>query len=227
MFLRRMRRTRRAAREELQALQEKHRAIEENLLGVFGQVLQRASDASDDEALGSHVRQTLEEEGGVEVLDARFQEVAAYHGNNCLPLLWRIHRSSRAALFRGRDCLEVRSATQDTAFLEALDLVSRSRNARRSHLPLDLDIAFLPEQWRNFVTTRHNGCTVLDRRSFEVAVLVHVARRWKAVISSSLAPAPMPTTANSFFPGRIAGNGWPNTAMRQAFPDRGPVLSAS
>lgn len=48
---------------------EKHRAIKEKLLGVFGQVLQWSSDASDDK--------TLEEEGGVEVLGARFQAVRA------------------------------------------------------------------------------------------------------------------------------------------------------
>ena len=176
MFLRRMRKTRKAAREEPQELQEKHRAIEENLLGVFGQVLQRASNASDDEILGTHVRQTLEEEGGVEALDARLQAVAAYHGNNYLPLLWRVHKNSRAVLFRVIDLLAVESTTQDTAILEALDQISQNRNSRRNHLPLDLDIAFLPEQWRNSVATRHNGCTVLDRRSFEVAVLVHAAQ---------------------------------------------------
>ena len=176
MFLRRMRKTRKAAREELQELQEKHRAIEENLLGVFGQVLQRASNASDDETLGTQVRQTLEAQGGVDVLGAQFQAVSAYHNNNYLPLLWRVHKNSRAVLFRVIDLLAVKSTTQDTALLEALDLVSQNRNSRRNYLPLDLDISFLSEQWRNFVTTRDDGCIVLDRRSFEVAVFIHAAQ---------------------------------------------------
>ena len=176
MFLRRMRKTRKAAREELQELQEKHRAIEENLLGVFGQVLLRASNASDDETLGTQVRQALEAQGGVDVLGAQFQAVSAYHNNNYLPLLWRVHKNSRAVLFRVIDLLAVKSTTQDTALLEALDLVSQNRNSRRNYLPLDLDIAFLSEQWRNFVTTRDDGCIGLDRRSFEVAVFIHAAQ---------------------------------------------------
>ncbi len=181
MFLRRMRKTRRMAREELQALHEKHRAIEENLLGVFGQVLQRASDAIDDQTLGIQVRNTLEEQGGLETLDAQLQAVSAYHQNNYLPLLWRAHKSSRAALFRATDLFAIESTTQDTALLEALDLVRRNRNARRNHLSYDIDISFLPEQWRNFVTTKHDGHILLDRRSFEVAVFIHVAQALECV----------------------------------------------
>ena len=44
MLLRRVRRTQAAAKERLDALHEEHRGIEENLIGVFGQVLETARD---------------------------------------------------------------------------------------------------------------------------------------------------------------------------------------
>jgi len=42
MFLRRMRKTKHAAKEQLRLLQERHREMEETLLGVLGQVVHQA-----------------------------------------------------------------------------------------------------------------------------------------------------------------------------------------
>jgi len=87
MFIRRIRRTRNRAVERLHTLQKNQRAIEEELLAVFGQVLRHAGAADADEELGRNVRQVLREQGGVETLGAQYHAVTAYHNDNYLPLL--------------------------------------------------------------------------------------------------------------------------------------------
>jgi hypothetical protein len=131
MFLRRMKRIHNGAQEQLRVLQEKHRALEESLIGVLGQVLCQAKEDASDSVLGQRVRQLLTAQGGQERLEQQYESVSAYHQNNYLPLLWPLHARHRALLFRVLDLLHIESATQDTDLLDALDFVRRYRHARR------------------------------------------------------------------------------------------------
>lgn len=99
--------------ERLIEMQANQREIEEALLGVLGQVLQHASTDGDDRDLGRNVRQLLAERGGVDVLDAQFHAVTAFHNDNYLPLMWPIHSVHRSALFRLLDLLQLASSTRD------------------------------------------------------------------------------------------------------------------
>ncbi len=175
MFLRRIRRTRKAAQERLKDLQEKHREVAESLLTVFGDVLRHAKDTETDADLGRRVRAVLADSGGVETLENDYSIVCAYHQNNYLPLLWSAHASSRSVLFRLLDHLDLRSTTQDTCLLEALAFVTRHRHARRDRLTSELDLRFASLRWQNFVQVREKEARLLDRRSLEVCVFLHVA----------------------------------------------------
>ena len=88
MMLRRIRRRQAAAKEQLDALHDQHRGIEEVLIGVFGKVLETAQDQEDDAAFGGRVRKLLVEQGGVEALAQQCETVSAWHRDNALPLLW-------------------------------------------------------------------------------------------------------------------------------------------
>ena len=66
MMLRRIRRTQAAAKEQLDALHDQHRGIEEALIGIFGQVLETAQAQETDAAFGRQVRKLLAEQGGVD-----------------------------------------------------------------------------------------------------------------------------------------------------------------
>lgn len=177
MFLRRMRKTENAARQKLADLRDQHRELEEALLQALGKVLQEAKQAGHSDAVfGKSVRQTLAEEGGVEALQERYEAVAAYHRNNYLPLLWPVHAGSRAALFRLLDLLEIGSATQDTALLEALAFVKQHRHSRKDTLPSEeIDLGFCSRRWQAFIETEKDGETLLGRKALEVCVFVHVA----------------------------------------------------
>lgn len=87
MFLRRMNRTHRKAKEELKLIQEEHQKIEESLINTFGMVLEEAVDEKSDNILGLKVRGILKEQGGVDKLKNLHERVSAYHQDNYLPLL--------------------------------------------------------------------------------------------------------------------------------------------
>lgn len=67
MFLRRMRRTENAAREELRLIQDKHRDWEESLISVLEEVLDHTTE-EEDATFGKQVRKILNDKGGVDAL---------------------------------------------------------------------------------------------------------------------------------------------------------------
>jgi len=175
MMLRRIRRTQAAAKERLDALHDQHRGIEENLIGIFGQVLETEQAQDTDAIFGRHVRKLLSEQGGVAALAEQCETVSAWHRGNDLPLLWPIHAKHRVLLFRLLDLMDVQSATQDRSLLDALAIVSGHRHARRDEVLGDIDLGFASQRWQSFVAKRRSGPGTFDRRALEVCVFVHLA----------------------------------------------------
>ncbi len=175
MMLRRIRRTQAAAKEQLDALHDQHRGIEEVLIGVFGKVLETAQDQENDAAFGGRIRKLLVEQGGVEALAQQCETVSALHRDNDLPLLWPIHARHRSLLFRLLDLMDIQSATQDHSLLDALAVVSKHRHARRHELSDAIDLGFASQRWQGFVGKRRSASGTFDRRALEVCVFVHLA----------------------------------------------------
>jgi TnpA family transposase len=175
MMLRRIRRTQALAKEQLDDLHDQHRAIEENLIGIFGQVLATEPTQETDAAFGRQVRKLLSEQGGVAALAQHCETVSAWHHGNDLPLLWPIHARHRVLLFRLLDLMVVQSATQDRSLLEALAIVNSHRHARRDDVLGDVDLAFASQRWQAFITKRRSEPSTFDRRALEVCVFVHLA----------------------------------------------------
>ena len=175
MILRRIRRTQAKAKEQLEELHEQHRATEENLIGIFGEVLETEQEQDTDAAFGRQVRNLLSKQGGVTMLAEQCETVSAWHRGNDLPLLWPIHAKHRVLLFRLLDLMDVQSATQDRSLLDALAVVSKLRNARRNEVESALDVGFASPRWQAFVAKRRAKVGAVDRRALEVCVFVHLA----------------------------------------------------
>ena len=175
MLLRRVRKTQALAKEQLEALHDQHRGIEEALIGVFSQVLTTEQTQDADDAFGRQVRKLLREQGGVEALAAQCETVSAWHSDNDLPLLWPIHARHRGLLFRLVDLLDIRSATQDHSLLDAMAVVSKHRHTRRKELQDKVDLGFASQRWQRFVIRRRSDQSVSDRRALEVCVFVYLA----------------------------------------------------
>jgi TnpA family transposase len=175
MMLRRIRRTQAAAKEQLLALHDQHREIEEALIGVLGQVLETAQVQETDDVLGCQVRKLLVEHGGIETLAEQCETVSAWHRDNDLPLLWPIHARYRSLLFRLLDLLDIRSATQDHSLLDAMAVVGKHRHTRRNELSDAVDLGFASQRWQSFVIKRRSEPLILDRRALEACIFVHLA----------------------------------------------------
>ena len=175
MFLRRMKRVVRQAQENLRSLQEKHQDIEESLIGVLGEVLRYSPENDTDEAFGQHVRQTLSTQGGFDVLSSKVNAESAYHQNNYLPFLWPIHATSRTTIFRVVELIELNSSTQDSSLLTALKYVCQHRSSRKADVPAEIDLGFVSQRWRSFVTNKRMSTPTFDRRALEVCVFIHLA----------------------------------------------------
>ena len=175
MFLRRMKSVHHSAQNKLRELQDKHRELEESLIGVLGQVIQGVNTCDTNDRLGQHVRDLLEKQGGVEAMADQFKLVTAYHHNNYLPLLWPAYANNRAVIFRLLDQIKINSSTQDQSLLRALNFIRQHRRSRHKCLPAEIDLQFASQRWQTFVYTKENGKLMLDRRGLEVCVLNHVA----------------------------------------------------
>ena len=86
-------------------------------------MLETAKDGETDAETGHQIRTLLAEQGGIDTLAERCQAVAAWHGNNDLPLLWPIHANTRNLLFRLLELMDIHAATQDRSLLDALAAV--------------------------------------------------------------------------------------------------------
>jgi hypothetical protein len=174
MMLRRVRKTQAAAKEQLIALHDQHRGIEETLIGILGQVLQTAQAQETDDNFGRQVRQLLSEQGGVDALAEQCQTVSAWHSDNDLPLLWPIHARHRGLLFQLIDLLDIQPATQDRSLFDAIAVVKSHRNTRRDEILDKVDLGFASKRWQSFVTKSRSEPVAFDRRSLEVCVFVHL-----------------------------------------------------
>ena len=175
MFLKRMRKTHRRAKEHLNVLQEQYRKWEEQMLAAFNQVVVCAGRVSENAVLGQNVRTILNNNGGIPHLVSQYQMVSAYHNNNYLPLIWAKHKAHRRAIFQLLDLLDIKSATQDDDLLEAFQFVKKHQHARKEFLPYEIELDFLSQRWVTFVEKHHDEQTILRRRELEVCILSYVA----------------------------------------------------
>ncbi|MET7338276.1 hypothetical protein [Nonomuraea sp. NPDC005650] len=72
---------------------------------------------------GRAVLETIETNGGLAGLVAEHEALAAFHGDNYLPLLDRFYRSHRALLLRLAGVLGLEPASADRRLLQALEFV--------------------------------------------------------------------------------------------------------
>jgi len=175
MYLKRIRKTHNRAREHLVLLREQYRKVEEDLMGVFNQVLKQANEIAEDATLGKDVKKILDNNGGTEKLLKQYEILSAFHRNNYLPLLWGKHKAHRRALFNLLDLLDIGSTTEDDSLLKALDLIKEHQHLRKEYIESNIELDFLSYRWKNFVEHLENGGVLLKRKAFEVCIISLIA----------------------------------------------------
>ena len=125
--------------------------------------------------LGGRVRELIENNGGAAYLLGKYEQVAAYHDNNFLPLLWDSFKSNRAAMLNLVELLQVRSGTEDQDLIKALAFILTHRDTRTKTLPYEINLSFMTDRWIKYAETKEDGRKVLRKRELEIAILFHLA----------------------------------------------------
>jgi hypothetical protein len=128
------------------------------------------------------VKSTVARHSELAELLAGCDAIAAYSGDNHLPLLWRFYRSHRAVLFRLARTLEIEATTTDRALLKALKILLEHEDATGDWLPTGVDVSpsFASEQWQRTAFVRVDRPCRIARRHFEVCVFSSLATGLKS-----------------------------------------------
>jgi hypothetical protein len=100
MFSKRIARFHAQAQQELDLIRARHRALTEYLINTLADMLRVMEPNPPDAEAGGQVKLALAQHGEIAELLAGCDAIAAYSGDNHLPLLWPFYRSHRPVLFR-------------------------------------------------------------------------------------------------------------------------------
>jgi hypothetical protein len=139
------------AQQELELIRARHRVLTEELIDTLADVLRVMESNPPDAEVGRHVKSAVADHGEIGELLAGCNAIAAYSGDNHLPLLWRFYRSHRPVLFRMARTLHFEATTQERTLLQALDVVLAHEDAHGDCRPVSLTRAERFATWRQAV----------------------------------------------------------------------------
>ncbi|MFZ1527151.1 MAG: Tn3 family transposase [Ferruginibacter sp.] len=196
MFVKRMARVQRQAREALATYRKNHAQQTDHLVATLREVVTaHQSPGTADQRLAA-IDAVIGAKG--EALLAACDAYIGHSTNSHFPFLWNPFKDDRAALFRLLGSLELRSTTEDTGLEEAVRflLANQHRNGDwldtaetivRRGAPLIwkplVDLSWIPDSWWRLLSDlipRPAAPRRVRRRMFEVCVCVHVFWALKA-----------------------------------------------
>ena len=179
MFIRRIAKMHRDGKSALQKIQFKHLEKSEKLVAIFSGILQNVDLSQTDAEVGQTLKSILGQQD-LPTLAEDCELLSAFHGNNYFPLLWKLYRSHRSALFRLLTSLEFKSTSQDDSMIKALKFLIANENRKSEFLEPTVDLSFAEEKWREIILKMVDGNSFYDRKLFEVCVFSHLAQELKA-----------------------------------------------
>jgi len=179
MFIRRIAKMHRDGKTALQKIQLKHLEKSERLVIIFSGILQNVDLEQSDGEVGKNLKNILGKQNIPELLED-CELLSAFHGNNYFPLLWKLYRSHRSALFRLLTSLEFKSTSQDDSMSKALEFLIANENRKSEFLEPTVDLSFAEEKWREIILKMVDGNPFYDRKLFEVCVFSHLAQELKS-----------------------------------------------
>lgn len=181
MFLRRVSTIHKRAKEELETIQRKQRGQVEQLVGTLDGVLEIVEREPDDTKMGRAVRDYLTPVGDINQIRLSCLQIKANSGTNHLPLVWEHFRAHRSVLFRLVHMLDIRSTSQDTALLDALDAIKEYQDKHRVEwIEQPIDISFASDRWRKLLVPATGTGSGVNRRVLEVCVFSYLAEELRA-----------------------------------------------
>ncbi len=181
MFIKRMGTIHNRGKEELDRLRARHREKTETIVATMSDVIRVLDHHSADAEAGREIRRLVSNRGGAQTLQADCDAIAAYAGDNHLPLLWPFYKSHRPTILRMVKLLDLESTTEDRSLIDAIELIQRQERARGDWLDEPVDLAFTTQLWRKTLVHRTDtGEERIHRRLFEICVFSTLANELKS-----------------------------------------------
>jgi TnpA family transposase len=177
MFIKRLMRTHRHAREALALDRLKHQERTDGLIHTLHDVvlawIREGSTEERLQAIGDALRPDSR------ALLEQCEAHQAQAGNNYYPYLWRFYQSHRSTLLHIWRVLEFRSTTHDKPLEKALGFVLANEVSRAEWVALPEPwncLDWVPETWWRLVTgvTKREPVTQVNRRFFELCVFTQM-----------------------------------------------------
>ncbi|MFJ3318604.1 Tn3 family transposase, partial [Herbaspirillum huttiense] len=163
-----------------------HAEQTEKLIGQFREVLSVLNeDGSGDQKI-ARVDESLH--GEYEKWINQCDEHMAFAGNNYFPFMLNGYAPKRSLFFKCLEALSLRSSSQDSSLLDAIEFLQQYRTSHREQLPCqesginELDLEWMPDKWRMLVFGKRKDDSEphFHRKYFELAVFSSVTDELKS-----------------------------------------------
>lgn len=175
MFLKQLRKIHYLAKEELQNIKNKLQEKMEEVVSIFGEVLDVFTDKPIEIQLLNEVCEVFKLNGGIEYLSGECDAIKAHKGNNHFPLLWQFYKSHRSAFFRLINLIQLESTSTDQTLIKAVQFLKDNAHKRGKWLPNEIDLSWASEQWEKLLLVRVGEDLKISRHNFEVCLFSHLA----------------------------------------------------
>ncbi|WP_255992060.1 Tn3 family transposase [Chitinolyticbacter albus] len=175
MFLRRVATIHKRAKEDLDQAHLRQRGQVERVAATLAGVITIIKHENDDTQAGKAIREYVSGSTADQML-LTCEQIQASSSTNYLPRIWAFFKSHRAVLFRLVHLLRIEATSQDTALLDALQVIKAYQDKHRiEFIDEDLDLSFASERWRKLLLQSTGGQLGIDRRHLEICVFSYLA----------------------------------------------------
>ena len=176
MLIKRVRKTEKKGKDRLEEMRVSCRKSEEELLSIFGKVIDIALTVNDDGSLGSSIKALIQANGGADYLAAKTGMVTESHQNNYLPFLWKIHAPYRKVLTEIVDILGISPTGQDNGLTLSWKIFAKYRSSHRKYITgEDFPLAFASQTWMSKLRKEKDGEVSYDRQLLELCLLHYLS----------------------------------------------------
>ena len=117
-----------------------------------------------------------------EMIQQCYQHLA-YIQNNHLLCLLPLYKNQRSSLFNCLTVLQLKSSSQDTTLLEAIEYIKQNQKSRKEWISYTKDhssLEWIPDKWRKLITGTSSSKVPIEkvhRKYFELCVFFELARQ--------------------------------------------------
>ncbi|WP_133501490.1 Tn3 family transposase [Cognatilysobacter terrigena] len=178
MFIRRMAKIHRAAKDALELDRLAFRERTDAMVATIADVIRLLAEHPADADAGRAIRHLIEDRGGIGPLLRDCEALMQFHGDRHLRYILKPLEGFRSLFMRMLRTLEFVSTTEDTTLIDAMDVLRR--HGRSAHLTESVDLGFAIHAWRELIIERAEGAERYRFDYFQACVFSSLANELRS-----------------------------------------------